>query len=480
MTHADGAAASTAARRRNMKWGGRKLTVRCGRMLMNGDNAMRRKGSFCERRKHARCVHAELQQPSEVEVVATSAVLGRDAQRRRSGRTCSCSCAAGDELEVQSSPPLAPLMGEKHEGEEKEGEHGIDMRAASSSAAMELDDDAHEGGDKKTMGVGMFQSESEADGPPRHGQRRTTAKFKIVRVFSGLVAGAIGAFVTFSGGTVFGVFICTLAAQFTREFSKLVSTQGALLRPNGGITPVPKPVTNLMPVLSVAMVLGEWLGWATVDCSFVMCSVIVLVTLVVQNETPAVFEHAAFSIFGIFYCGLLPAFWLKLRSIAALAPPSWLTRAWPASFGGDAHITVGLVATVSTAFCIVAADVGAYYGGKNMGQTPLTPVSPKKTVEGAVSGLVASMAMACGLKSMLCWPQLNAFYCMLAATLFFGTSIVGDLVESIMKRGAGVKDTGDIIPGHGGLLDRFDSWILTGPASYFISTVMLPAFAGSP
>ena len=217
MTHADGAAASTAARRRrNMKWGGRKVTVRCGRMLMNGDNAMRRKGSFCERRKHARCVHAELQQPSEVEVVATSAVLGRDAQRRRSGRTCSCSCAAGDELEVQSSPPLAPLMGEKHEGEEKEGEHGIDMRAASSSAAMELDDDAHEGGDKKTMGVGMFQSESEADGPPRHGQRRTTAKFKIVRVFSGLVAGAIGAFVTFSGGTVFGVLGFLFAPQVSR------------------------------------------------------------------------------------------------------------------------------------------------------------------------------------------------------------------------------------------------------------------------
>lgn len=470
-------------------WGKRKLPSTYGKTRKTGDiRTQGRKRCFASGRHGLVVVAVALQRSGsgvdgEV-LVLKSAVLLRDAQRRRSAWTCSCSCAAGDELEVQSSPSLVPSRGEEHQDGEKKLEHDIDMRASLPSSAdvataattSKKQEDEAEGDEKK----GSEAVESVAGDTPGRERRKTTAKFKIVRVFSGLVAGAIGAFVTFSGGTVFGVFICTLAAQFTREFSKLVSTQGALLRPNGGITPVPKHVTNLMPVLSVAMVLGEWLGWATVDCSFVMCSIIVLVTLVVQNETPAVFEHAAFSIFGIFYCGLLPAFWLKLRSLAALAPPSWLTRVWPASFGGDAHITVGLVATVSTAFCIVAADVGAYYGGKNMGQTPLTPVSPKKTVEGAVSGLVASMAMACGLKSLLCWPQLNAFYCMLAATLFFGTSIVGDLVESIMKRGAGVKDTGDIIPGHGGLLDRFDSWILTGPASYFISAVMLPAFAGSP
>ena len=86
------------------------------------------------------------------------------------------------------------------------------------------------------------------------------------------------------------------------------------------------------------------------------------------------------------------------------------------------------MATVSTAFCIVAADVGAYYGGKNMGHTPLTPVSPKKTVEGAVSGLLASMAVACGLRLILKWPNLNILYCLCAATALFCTSIVGDLV----------------------------------------------------
>ena len=102
--------------------------------------------------------------------------------------------------------------------------------------------------------------------------------------------------------------------------------------------------------------------------------------------------------------------------------------------GGHSHITVGLIACVSTAFCIVAADVGAYYGGKNIGQTQLTAVSPKKTVEGAISGLISTMAMACLLRFGLKWPQVNVFICLMAATLYFCSSLVGDLLEVSLLR----------------------------------------------
>lgn len=158
--------------------------------------------------------------------------------------------------------------------------------------------------------------------------KKTTVKFKIVRVFSGLVAGGIGAFVTFTGGLVFSAFVCVMAAQITREYSRMISGLGPRL-PSGDVTPVPMAVTNALPLLNVGMVLTEVLRWTPLDCSFIVSSFIVLTLLLTQREAPALLEHAASSVFGIFYCGFLPTFWLKLRNLAALAPPSALTDAWP-------------------------------------------------------------------------------------------------------------------------------------------------------
>jgi phosphatidate cytidylyltransferase len=180
-------------------------------------------------------------------------------------------------------------------------------------------------------------------------------------------------------------------------------------------------------------------------------------------------------VFGLFYCGYMPSFWIKLRQLAvpmAGASPAGdalaaagLSRLW----------ALGLPATLLTVLCVVAADTGAYLGGKRFGRTQLLPVSPKKTVEGAASGLAAAVATALLGRAALGWPASPPGALALAA-LVFVASLFGDLVESVLKRDAGMKDSGTLLPGHGGLLDRFDSYMFTGACAYMFIKTGLPLF----
>ncbi len=121
---------------------------------------------------------------------------------------------------------------------------------------------------------------------------------------------------------------------------------------------------------------------------------------------------------------------------------------------------------------IWACDSGAYFVGRAIGKRPLAPVvSPNKTWEGAVGGFVASVAAAVAVGHLaLDLPVLTG----VGAGAIIGVfGQFGDLAESALKRGAGVKDSGRLIPGHGGLLDRLDSLTFAAPALYYF--LLLPA-----
>ena len=113
-------------------------------------------------------------------------------------------------------------------------------------------------------------------------------------------------------------------------------------------------------------------------------------------------------------------------------------------------------------------DTGAYLVGSRWGKTPLAPsISPKKTVEGSIGGLFLTLLSAIILHLLL-FPERSWLSILLIAAVvsIFGT--IGDLFESSLKRRAGVKDSGKLIPGHGGILDRIDSFLLAVPAVYLL------------
>lgn len=116
--------------------------------------------------------------------------------------------------------------------------------------------------------------------------------------------------------------------------------------------------------------------------------------------------------------------------------------------------------------CVWASDTFAYYIGKNFGKHKLYPsVSPKKTVEGAC-GSVAGGCVAAAVCGVSFLSQTPLTLLLLMGLLTGGITIVGDLVESMFKRDADIKDSGGLIPGHGGVLDRFDSVLFAGPLLY--------------
>lgn len=120
-------------------------------------------------------------------------------------------------------------------------------------------------------------------------------------------------------------------------------------------------------------------------------------------------------------------------------------------------------------------DTMAYWVGQGMGKTPFAPtISPKKTWEGTVGGVIGSV----GFTFLAGWgfiPTLTGLDCLIIGLIVGVLGTLGDLTESVLKRGFGVKDSGWIIPGHGGLLDRTDSLLLSGPVAFiYILLVVIP------
>lgn len=149
----------------------------------------------------------------------------------------------------------------------------------------------------------------------------------------------------------------------------------------------------------------------------------------------------------------------KLAAGALAVIPAWCALGWIHAAEPKGHLWL------FTALAIVwAADSGAYFAGRQFGKRKLAPtVSPNKTIEGLIGGVVAGVLLGlCGaLLAGASGAQLPLVALVaLAATL---ASVVGDLYESLLKRHAGVKDSGNLIPGHGGILDRIDGVLAALP-----------------
>ena len=187
--------------------------------------------------------------------------------------------------------------------------------------------------------------------------------------------------------------------------------------------------------------------------------------LLLQPVTGTIADIAA-SIFGLFYLGFLPSHWIKLRDLSdgALAP-NLHALGMPISSGN--------ALTLLACFLVVATDIGSYVIGRRLGCHPLSPISPGKTVEGALGGVACACAVGALGGVLLGWRWGWLIGAVLGAVVAL-FALVGDLTESMMKRDAGLKDSGDVIPGHGGILDRIDSYLFTPAVVYSLVTLVLP------
>jgi phosphatidate cytidylyltransferase len=159
---------------------------------------------------------------------------------------------------------------------------------------------------------------------------------------------------------------------------------------------------------------------------------------------------------------VLPAIAISSAGLLFVALPfSYLVRVFEVEGGSSASGHSGRQLVLFTLFLIWAGDVLAYFVGKSLGRMPMAPaLSPKKTWEGAIANLVASLLVAVFFAR---WMQADTLTMLLIAGLANIAGQAGDLIESAYKRGAVVKDSGTILPGHGGVLDRVDSLIVAAP-----------------
>jgi phosphatidate cytidylyltransferase len=171
---------------------------------------------------------------------------------------------------------------------------------------------------------------------------------------------------------------------------------------------------------------------------------VLLYQLAAQKDLSVSLTDAAVGVLGIFYVGWFLGHLILLRSLDQ----------------GQSLIFFLFLVTW-------AGDTAAYYVGKGFGRHRLAPrVSPNKTVEGAIGGWIASILTAVLAQGWFL-PMLSVSDSMLLGGMLGIAGQLGDLTESMFKRGSGVKDSGNFLPGHGGILDKLDSLIFTAPAFYY-------------
>jgi len=283
----------------------------------------------------------------------------------------------------------------------------------------------------------------------------------LARVLSAIVAIIFALGMTLLGGWYFTLGFGIIIYLGQLEYFQLTQTKG--------IAPAAK---TTIVVSQILLVISTIAPDTLADAVLPVAGTFICFYLLFQPKLASIADISA-SILGLFYCGYLPSYWVRLRALGSPEVSNLpFGGFWPTSLHPDT-LPIGLTTTLLAFGCIWAADISAYVIGKFFGRTRLSNISPKKTVEGAVFGVAASVAVAIAGSWYLewsGWPLTG-----LALGLIIGiASLLGDLTESMMKRDAGVKDSGQLIPGHGGILDRADSYVFTAPLVYYFVTLLLP------
>jgi phosphatidate cytidylyltransferase len=213
-----------------------------------------------------------------------------------------------------------------------------------------------------------------------------------------------------------------------------------------------KPFKTIGIILGLVVAVYVYVQGGIFSGLFITVALVVIMVLeLLRKDGALAVFHMSTTILGVFYVAWLGSHVILLRQLGEGLPYRDL--------GGF---------FVIFAFALAwGADSGAYFVGHAIGKTPLLPrVSPGKSVEGAVGGAIAGLLVAFLAKATVI-PMLSYVDVVTIGLVAPGMGLLGDLVESLMKRDVKIKDTSRALPGHGGMLDRFDSVLFVAPFVYY-------------
>jgi phosphatidate cytidylyltransferase len=263
--------------------------------------------------------------------------------------------------------------------------------------------------------------------------------------------------VIYQGGVFVLGTVVVISLLAIHEFYQLIEQKGAEpLRAQGMAAAAALPIVmylgaeSLATVLMTAVLLGMMFAQLT------------------KNRIGEALASISGTFFGVFYVGWLLAHVVVLRNFTQV-----VAARWPDAAAGMHPETGGFYLFFVIAV-VIAGDAGAYFAGRAYGKRKLAPrISPAKTVEGALGALAAGTLLGLALKAGFDYfaPEVSRPLSYLATVpIAFAMTLVGmigDLIESLLKRDAEVKDTGTLLPGTGGVLDRIDSNLIAIPVMYY-------------
>ena len=270
----------------------------------------------------------------------------------------------------------------------------------------------------------------------------TQKQNKIMRVVTGVVISLIALACLFMGGIPLVAFLLVVIFLGSIEYVKILRTKGF------------HPSLSLILLADFAFALLIFFRRFDLLPSIISLAVMASFLMVLFMGRQPYIVNVATTALGFLYCGWLPCHLLLIRQIG-------LDRINAFQIG----INEGLWLVIFVFLIVVATDIGGYYFGSKFGKHKLSPViSPKKTIEGALGATLCAIIVA--LFGVF-YTNLTLYQAIFAGLLITVSAQLGDLSESLVKRDAGVKDSSNILPGHGGILDRTDGYLFALPVAYY-------------
>lgn len=262
-------------------------------------------------------------------------------------------------------------------------------------------------------------------------------------VTSTLIITLVGLVTFYFPAWVFSVLVSLMIGTALFEFFSMVEKKDIFVYKYPGII-----IGMVVPIVIYFQKGGE--GFFTLEPFFIVIACLFIFVLqFTRRDSSQALSSISVTMFGLLYIAWFFSFFVKLKFLSN--------------------------GTLLVAFLIIVTkmgDIGAYLVGSYLGKNPLIPrISPRKTIEGTIGGLIFSLMSALAGKAFL--PKFPYGHLITLGLLLGTLAQVGDLAESLLKRGCGVKDSGSNLSGFGGVLDLIDSLIFTAPIFYFYIVVLM-------